>query len=154
MKCPYCGKNTDKVVDTRSRNDGKVIRRRRLCLSCHRRFITVEEIETRLFVVIKSDGRREPFERKKLMQGIAIACSKRPVSVEKIEEIVAKIELDLQSEFSKEVESRQIGELVIRYLKQLDEVAYVRFASVYRKFKDKEEFVKELRQLNKDFGTN
>src|SRR4030042_813716 len=151
MKCPYCGKNTDKVVDTRSRNDGKVIRRRRLCFSCNRRFITVEEIEIRLFVVIKSDGRREPFERKKLMQGIAIACSKRPVSVEKIEEIVAKIELELQSEFSKEVESRQIGELVIRYLKQLDEVAYVRFASVYRKFKDKEEFVKELRELNKDF---
>ena len=147
MKCPYCGQDEDKVVDTRSRDDGKAIRRRRLCLECERRFITIEEIEDKTISVIKADNRREPYDRKKIMRGIQIACIKRPVPIEQIEELVLKIETDIQSDFIKEVESRKIGELISKYLRELDEIAYVRFASVYRKFEDKEEFLKELKQL-------
>lgn len=149
MKCPFCGQDKDRVVDTRTRDDGKTIRRRRLCLNCGRRFITIEEIEDKTLYVIKVDGRREPYDRKKLKKGIQIACIKRPVSVEQIEEIVEKIESEIESGFVKEVESRKIGELVSKLLRQLDEVAYVRFTSVYRKFKDKEEFLKELKELKK-----
>ncbi len=147
MHCPYCGKNNDKVVDTRSWNNGKAIRRRRLCLTCNRRFTTLEEIEDKNLYVIKSDKRRELFNRKKLQKGIQIACSKRPVSIQKIEEIVTDIENRLNSKFVKEVKSRQIGEMVSKKLKKLDEVAYVRFASVYRKFEDKNEFIQELTKL-------
>ena len=147
MRCPFCGFDDDKVVDSRSREDGKVIRRRRLCLRCDRRFITREEIEDKTLYVIKSDGRREFFDRKKLMRGIQIACSKRPVSIEKIESVVEHIETDLESEFIKEVNSREIGERVSKALRDLDEVAYVRFASVYRKFQDKEAFLRELKDL-------
>ncbi|MFH1943600.1 MAG: transcriptional regulator NrdR [bacterium] len=147
MRCPYCGQNEDKVVDTRPRDDGQIIRRRRRCLKCGRRFVTVEEIEDKALSVIKSDGRSEPYDRKKLMKGIQIACIKRPVTVEQIESIVEKIESEIGSEFIKEIESRKIGEIVTKFLRQLDEVAYVRFASVYRKFKDKEEFLKELKDL-------
>jgi transcriptional repressor NrdR len=147
MRCPYCGKDNDKVVDTRSRDDGRAVRRRRLCLSCGRRFITTEEIEDKTLYVIKSDGRREPYERKKLLKGIEIACTKRPISQEQIENLIQKIEMELFSDFVKEVKSRYIGEKVIAYLRQIDEVAYVRFASVYRNFKDKDEFLKELNQL-------
>lgn len=147
MRCPYCGQDTDRVVDTRPRNDGRVIRRRRLCLKCERRFITVEEIEDKALYVIKSDGRSEPYVRKKLMKGIQIACIKRPVGIAQIESIVEKIESKIDSKFVKEIESRKIGALVSRFLRQLDEVAYVRFTSVYRKFKDKEEFLKELNKL-------
>ena len=147
MHCPFCGKNNDKVVDTRSWNNGKAIRRRRLCLACNRRFTTLEEIEDKNLYVIKSDNRRELFNRKKLQKGIQIACSKRPVSIQKIEEIVADIENRLNSKFVKEVKSRQIGEMVSKKLKKLDEVAYVRFASVYRKFEDKNEFIQELTKL-------
>ncbi len=149
MRCPYCGKDNDKVIDTRTRNDGKAIRRRRLCLSCGRKFITIEEIEDKTLYVIKSDGCRQPYDRKKLMRGIQIACSKRPVSTSQIEEIVEKIESEIESNFVKEVESRKIGELVSNFLRKLDEVAYVRFTSVYRKFQDKEEFLKELKELKK-----
>ena len=147
MHCPFCGKNNDKVVDSRSWNNGKAIRRRRLCLICNRRFTTLEEIEDKNLYVIKSDNRRELFNRKKLQKGIQIACSKRPVSIQKIEEIVADIENRLNSKFVKEVKSRQIGEMVSKKLKKLDEVAYVRFASVYRKFEDKNEFIQELTKL-------
>lgn len=137
----------DRVVDTRSRDDGRVIRRRRLCENCKRRFITVEEIENKTLIIIKSDNRREVFDRSKLLHGVRIACIKRPVSVEQIEKLAEKVEAELENEFVKEVPSRRVGELVIRYLRELDEVAYVRFASVYRNFKDKEEFLKELNLL-------
>jgi transcriptional repressor NrdR len=126
-----------------------VIRRRRQCLNCSKRFITVEQIENKSISVIKSDGRREPYDRDKIMRGIQIACIKRPVSIDQIESLVEKIESDIEADFVKEIEFRKIGELVSKYLKKLDEVAYVRFASVYRKFEDKEEFLKELKQLKK-----
>jgi transcriptional repressor NrdR len=147
MRCPFCGIDQDRVVDTRSREDGRVIRRRRLCENCDRRFITVEEIENKTLTIIKSDNRREAFDRNKLLRGVQIACIKRPVSIEQIEKLVEKVKVELESEFVKEVPSRRVGELVIRFLRELDEVAYVRFASVYRNFKDKEEFVHELNQL-------
>lgn len=147
MKCPFCGKDSDRVVDSRSRNEGRMIRRRRLCLECGRRFVTVEEIEDKALYVVKADGRREPFDRKKCMKGIQIACIKRPVSIEQIETVVEKIESEIESMMVREIQSRQIGELVSQHLRVLDEVAYVRFTSVYRKFQDKEEFLKELKQL-------
>ena len=147
MRCPYCGHNQNRVVDTRSRNNGKAIRRRRLCLTCERRFITVEEIEDKSLYIIKSDGRRELYDRNKLTKGIQISCSKRPVSIHQIETIVEKIESEIESDFEKEIESQKIRELVIHFLRQLDEIAYVRFASVYRKFEDKKEFLRELKKL-------
>ena len=147
MRCPYCGKDEDRVVDSRSREDGRVIRRRRQCLKCGRRFITRENIEDKTIYVIKSDGRRENYDRMKLTRGIQIACNKRPVSIEQIDKIIENIETEIQSDFVKEIESRNIGELVSMSLRQIDEVAYVRFASVYRKFQDKEEFLKELNKL-------
>ena len=149
MRCPFCGKDEDKVVDSRSRNDGRVIRRRRQCLRCGRRFITIEEIEDKTLYVIKSDGRREDYDRKKLRQGIQIACNKRPIPIEEIDKIVERVEAEIESDFVKEIETRKIGELVSKLLKKLDEVAYVRFASVYRNFQDKDEFLKELRKLKK-----
>lgn len=147
MKCPFCGHDRDRVVDSRSRNDGRAIRRRRLCTQCGRRFITIEEVEDKSLHVIKSDGRREIFDPGKLHRGIQIACSKRPVSVNDIESMVHQIESELNEGFVKEIESRLIGEMVSQRLKRIDEVAYVRFTSVYRKFKDSEEFLKELREL-------
>ena len=150
MRCPFCGTANDRVVDTRPRKDGREIRRRRVCSSCGRRFVTVETVQDKTLYVIKSDGRREPYDTKKLMRGIQTACNKRPVSMEQIEDMVGKIESEIQSNFFKEVESRTLGELVSKWLRQLDEVAYVRFASVYRKFKDKEEFFKEIKGLQSD----
>lgn len=147
MRCPYCGKDSDRVVDTRSRNEGRIVRRRRLCQHCERRFITVEEIEDKELYVVKSDGRTEPYDRKKLLKGIQIACIKRPVTNEKIEAIVDRIEMEIESDFLKEIETRQIGERVMALLRRLDEIAYVRFASVYRKFEDKEEFLETLKHL-------
>ena len=148
MRCPACGVDEDRVVDTRSRNDGKSIRRKRLCLKCGRRFFTVEEIEDKTLSVIKRDGRREPYERKKLVRSIQLACTKRPIPVDAIETLVEDIESEM--DFVHEIDSRKIGEKVIRALRQLDEVAYVRFASVYRNFRDKEEFLRELNQLEED----
>lgn len=148
MRCPFCGIDQDRVVDTRSREDGRLIRRRRLCENCGRRFITVEETENKNLTIIKSDNRREAFDRHKLLHGIQIACIKRPVSIEQIEKLAEKVKLELESDFVKEVPSRRVGELVIKFLRELDEVAYVRFASVYRNFKDKDEFLKELNLLN------
>ena len=149
MRCPHCGHDEDRVVDTRSKDDGKAIRRRRFCLKCKQRFITIEEVEDKTISVIKTDGRREFFDPEKLFRSIQIACIKRPISVDQVEKIVDRIETEISADFVHEVKSRRIGELVISALRELDEVAYVRFASVYRNFKDKEEFLKELNQLKK-----
>lgn len=147
MKCPRCGKDHDRVVDTRTKNNGMVVRRKRVCLECGTRFFTVEEVEHKQLLVIKSDGRREPYDRKKLIRSIELACTKRPIPIAKIEKIVEDIEAEM--DFVYEIESRTIGEKVIQALRELDEVAYVRFASVYRNFQDREEFLKELHQLAK-----
>ncbi len=147
MKCPYCGYRTDKVVDSREAEDGTVIRRRRECMGCGKRFTTYEHIENVPLFVVKRDGRRELFDRNKILNGIVKACEKRPVSVEEIESLVDKIEQEIRAETDGEVSSQEIGEKVMRYLSKLDDVAYVRFASVYRQFKDVKEFMEELQQL-------
>ncbi len=147
MKCPFCGHEEDKVVDSRAAQDGRAVRRRRECLNCKERFTTYEYIENVALTVIKSDDRREPFDRQKLIHGIKLACNKRPVSGKKIEAIVDEIEARLQELSKSEVTSKFIGEMVMEKLKEVDEVAYVRFASVYRKFQDKAEFFEELKKL-------
>lgn len=147
MKCPFCGLDTDKVVDSRSAKNGKSIRRRRECQNCNQRFTTYEYIEDVSLNVIKTDGTREPFDRKKLLRGITISCAKRPISTDKLDEVVDQIVHDIEARGEREVSSHTIGEMVIVQLKELDEVAYVRFASVYRKFKDKSEFMEELRNI-------
>jgi len=150
MKCPYCNNNEDKVVDSRETMDGASIRRRRECISCGKRFTTYEYIEKIPLMVIKKDGRREPFNREKIVSGLINACQKRPVSVERIEQLVSEVEAAMQKKFDREVDSNYIGELVIERLAQVDDVAYVRFASVYRQFKDVNHFMKELKDvLNK-----
>ncbi|MBL7092881.1 transcriptional repressor NrdR [candidate division KSB1 bacterium] len=148
MRCPFCGFTQSKVVDSRSKSEGRVIRRRRECLSCLRRFTTKEYIEESPILVIKSDLRREAFNRKKLKQGIMRSCAKRPVSVEQIDAVVGQIENNLKDRSVDEVPSKDIGSMVMKLLKQLDHIAYVRFASVYRNFQDKEEFLAELQDLN------
>lgn len=147
MKCPFCGNIEDKVIDSRSSEEGRSIRRRRECLSCHRRFTTYENIEETTLIVIKKDGRREPFDRKKILTGLTKACEKRPISTDELQALADKIEYTLQSKFDKEVKATEIGELVMELLYKLDEVAYVRFASVYRQFKDINQFMKELKGL-------
>ncbi|MFC1569624.1 transcriptional regulator NrdR [bacterium] len=147
MRCPFCGIDDDRVLDTRSRDDGSAIRRRRLCNQCKRRFTTIEEIENKSLSVIKSDGRREPFDTTKLRRSIEIACKKRPISIDQIDHVVELVKSSIDSDMVYEVPSRRIGELIIQFIRELDEVAYVRFASVYRNFKDKEEFLKELNEL-------
>jgi len=149
MKCPYCGSRRDRVIDSRSSNAGHSIRRRRECLKCERRFTTYEYIEEIPFMVIKKDDRREAFDRKKLLSGIIKACEKRPIPIEKQEALVDKIEKQIQRKFDKEVDSKEIGELVMKYLYELDEIAYVRFASVYRQFRDVSQFMKELKKFLK-----
>ena len=144
MKCPYCTNINNKVIDSRLSKDGRTIRRRRECLECERRFTTYEKLEEVLPMVIKRDGRREPFNRDKIISGINKACQKRPVSITKIEDFVDSLELYFQELGKKEVDSTEIGERVINSLKDWDEVAYVRFASVYRQFKDINEFMAEL----------
>jgi len=147
MKCPFCGLDTDKVVDSRSARNGKSIRRRRECQNCNQRFTTYEYIEDVSLNVIKTDGTREPFDRKKLLKGIAISCAKRPIPTDKLDEVVDQIVHDIEARGDREISSHTIGEMVIAHLKELDEIAYVRFASVYRKFKDKSEFMEELRNI-------
>ena len=147
MKCPYCGYLESKVVDSRPADEGASIRRRRECLACHKRFTTYETMESLPLMVIKKDGSRQSFDRGKVMGGLIRACEKRPVSYQTLEGLVAEIELSLQNQIDREVSSSQIGELVLERLKQLDEVAYVRFASVYREFKDVDSFMAELKQL-------
>ena len=150
MKCPYCGVIEDKVVDSRSSKEGTAIRRRRECLGCERRFTTYEYIEDTPLTVIKSDGRRETFDKNKLIGKIRLSCTKRPISTTQIEEIADRIEDQLVSRGEREIEAKlHIGELVMTELKRLDDVAYVRFASVYRQFKDLSDFEKELRQLER-----
>jgi transcriptional repressor NrdR len=147
MKCPYCGHEEDKVVDSRSSKEGQAVRRRRECLKCEKRFTTYEYIETVPLTIIKNDQRREPFDRQKLMKGILSACNKRPISTDKIEAVVDRIENQIQKLSKTEIPSKEIGGLVMNELYQLDDVAYVRFASVYRKFKDKGEFITEVKEL-------
>ena len=149
MKCPYCSKIENKVIDSRLSKDGRTIRRRRECLDCARRFTTYERLEEILPMVIKKDGRREPFNRDKIIAGIKMSCQKRPVSITKIEDFVDSLEVYFQELGKKEVESKEVGERVISSLKDWDEVAYVRFASVYRQFKDINEFMAELEDILK-----
>ena len=157
MKCPYCGYLESKVVDSRPADEGASIRRRRECLSCHKRFTTYEMMESLPLVmeslplvVVKKDGSRQSFDRNKVMGGLIRACEKRPVSINTLEEIVTEIEQVLQNEMEREVSSAEIGELVMERLKKVDEVAYVRFASVYRQFKDINTFMRELNKLLED----
>jgi len=147
MKCNYCGHKEDKVVDSRATAEGAAIRRRRECLKCGKRFTTYEYIEEVSLMVIKKDSRREPFDRKKLLAGIMKACEKRPISIEKMEEIATLVERSIQRKSAREVNSQNIGELVMDKLRLLDDVAYVRFASVYRQFKDVSHFMKELKVI-------
>ena len=152
MRCPFCDHIDDKVIDSRQSKDGDVIRRRRECLKCEGRFTSYERIDDILPHVIKKDNRREPFDRNKILRGLEKACEKRPISVEEREDLVKKIEKTLQSVNDKEVPSSFIGEQIMNGLKEIDEVAYVRFASVYRQFKDINEFIQEIKDIayNKD----
>ncbi len=147
MKCPFCGHLEDKVVDSRASSDGASIRRRRECLGCAKRFTTYEHVEAQALMVVKKDGRREPFDRSKLLAGLVKACEKRPVSMDDLEALVDELERDLSKTFEREVPTQEIGERVMRKLHALDPVAYVRFASVYREFKDVEQFMHELKDL-------
>lgn len=147
MKCPFCGADNDRVTDSRACQDGFVIRRRRQCLSCERRYTTKERFEEVAIKVVKKGGVRESFQREKLRQGLARACWKRPVSDEDIDSIVAVIESQVYSAYETEVPSRRLGEMAMEQLADLDQVAYVRFASVYREFKDVRDFVDELQPI-------
>ena len=147
MKCPFCGFEEDRVVDSRSVREGTGVRRRRECLRCKERFTTYEYVEKVELMVMKNDGRQEPFNRGKLIEGIRLACKKRPIGVKKIEAIVDDVEKQIYSLSKGEVSSKQVGEVVMDILREVDEVAYVRFASVYRKFQDKTQFVEELKRM-------
>ena len=149
MKCPYCGFIDSKVIDSRQMDAGAAIRRRRLCEQCGGRFTTYERIDTIAFSVIKKNGEREPFDRAKLINGIVKSCHKRPVSMEQMEEIASTVEQMVMNSLTKEVESNEIGELIMDKLKEIDEVAYVRYASVYKQFKDIDTFMNELSGLLK-----
>lgn len=149
MRCPYCNFLEDKVVDSRSSHDGLVVRRRRECLKCGRRSTTYERQEEIPLMVIKKDKRRESFDRQKVLNGIVKACEKRPISVAKMEDLVDEIEMSLRSRMERELASSEIGELVMKELQDLDDVAYVRFASVYRQFKDITDFMKEVKGILK-----
>ena len=149
MKCPFCSNIDNKVIDSRLNRDGRTIRRRRECIECERRFTTYEKLEDVLPMVVKKDGRREPFNREKIISGIKNACQKRPISITNIDEFVDTLEVYFQDIGRKEIESKEVGERVISRLKEWDEVAYVRFASVYRQFKDINEFMAELEGMLK-----
>ena len=147
MKCPHCGFQESKVVDSRHSEDGLSIRRRRECLSCQKRFTTYETVEVLPIIVVKRDNSRQPFDRNKIMNGMLRACEKRPVSTQALETIVEEIESKVQNSLEREVTTQSIGEMVMERLKPLDEVAYVRFASVYRQFKDIHSFMQELNKI-------
>ena len=149
MKCPYCVYYDTGVIESRHVENGLVVRRRRICKKCNKRFTTYERVDLIPLMVIKKDGRREPFSREKITNGIIKACEKRPISIETINNLVNNIEETIKSEGVDEIKSSLIGELVISRLRDLDEVAYVRFASVYRQFKDLSSFVKEIRKISK-----
>ncbi|WP_093372965.1 transcriptional regulator NrdR [Tindallia magadiensis] len=150
MNCPFCGKFDSKVIDSRPTDEGQAIRRRRECNECQKRFTTYEKVEEIPLIVIKKSGNREPFNRNKLMKGVIRACEKRPVPLKSIEYIVEEIEKQLQNDMVKEVQTEVIGNMVMNRLKDLDEVAYVRFASVYREFKDLNTFMEELTKILKE----
>ncbi len=150
MKCPYCSYLESKVVDSRPADEGASIRRRRECLACHKRFTTYETMESLPLMVVKKDGSRQSFDRNKVLGGLIRACEKRPVPYHALEELVSEIEQVLQNQMEREIPSAEIGELVMERLKKLDEVAYVRFASVYRQFKDINTFMHELNKLLED----
>ncbi|MCX7746979.1 MAG: transcriptional regulator NrdR [Clostridia bacterium] len=150
MKCPYCGFIEDKVIDSRPTDEGSAIRRRRECSKCTKRFTTYEKVESLPLMVIKKDKTRQPFNRDKLLNGLLRACEKRPVSVNDLERVVEEIESQIYNSLQREVTTQHIGEMVIARLKNMDEVAYVRFASVYRQFKDINTFMDELRKLLKE----
>lgn len=155
MKCPACGYKETKVVDSRLSTEGRSIRRRRECLKCRKRFTTYEHIEQVPLMVIKRDNRRQPFDRSKIVSGLVKACEKRPVSVDKIEEITSEVERLIQKKYEREVSATAIGEIIMEKLAALDEVAYVRFASVYRQFRDVNQFMSELQLIlekEKSFG--
>ncbi|MEZ5359474.1 MAG: transcriptional regulator NrdR [Candidatus Zixiibacteriota bacterium] len=149
MKCPFCSHEENKVVDSRPVQDGRAVRRRRECLKCSERFTTYEYIEAVTLSVVKSDGTREAFDKHKITHGIKLACNKRPVSMKKIEAMVDEIETAVQELSKNEVSSKYIGEMVMEKLKATDEIAYIRFASVYRKFADTTEFLEELKAMLK-----
>ena len=149
MRCPYCGNRKDSVIDSRVSSNASSVRRRRECRKCKKRFTTYEYVEKISLMVVKKDGRREPFNREKLMNGIMVACEKRPVSIKRIEKLADDIERKLGKEHDREVSSREIGELVMKNLHSIDEIAYVRFASVYRQFRDVNQFMKELKKVLK-----
>ncbi len=150
MRCPFCSKNDDRVVDSRESRDGVTIRRRRECLACSRRFTSYEQIEDIPYMLVKSDGRREPWNHGKLMAGLRKACEKRPIPAAALEEVVEAIETKLHQREEREIGSRDVGEMVMDALRQLDPIAYVRFASVYRRFEDVGAFVEEVRSLLHD----
>jgi len=152
MKCPFCTSHENRVIDSRLGKDGNSIRRRRECMSCNRRFTTYERVEEINLMVVKKDGTRQPFDRNKIMQGLLKAIEKRPIDPERIEEMVSELERDLQERGEREVGSKEIGERLISKLHEIDEVAYVRFASVYRSFKDVNQFMDELKDLLKEKG--
>ncbi len=147
MRCPFCGCEDSKVVDSRPTDEGERIRRRRECFQCAKRFTTYEIIETTPIIIIKKDNSREPFNREKLTTGLLRACEKRPVSMDDIDSIIDKVESALQATMEREIPSSKVGEYTMQYLKDMDEVAYVRFASVYRQFKDIHSFMEELQRL-------
>jgi len=149
MKCPYCSHEETQVIDTRETENLEATRRRRECLKCSKRFTTYERVEEADIIVVKKDGKRERFQRKKLFDGIMKACEKRQIPIEKVEKLVDEIESDLRKRDSVEVDSKAIGELTMRKMKSLDKVAYIRFASVYREFEDLERFEEELEKLTK-----
>jgi len=149
MKCPYCNYEETQVIDTRETENLEATRRRRECLKCSKRFTTYERVEEADIVVVKKDGKRERYQRQKLLNGILKACEKRPIPLEKAEKLVDEVESDLRKRDSVEVESRVVGEIAMKKLKTLDKVAYIRFASVYREFEDLERFEEELEKLQK-----
>ena len=149
MKCPFCGYDDSKVLDTRPTDEGYTIRRRRECLKCQKRFTTYEKIEKSPVMVIKKDGNRQAFDREKIIKGMIKSCEKRPVSADEIEEAVNNIEKKIENSMRREITSLEVGEMVMDELKDLDEVSYVRFASVYREFKDLQSFVDELENFVK-----
>ena len=153
MKCPFCEQPDTKVIDSRPTEEGHAIRRRRECIVCGKRFTTYEKVEDVFFMVVKRDGRRESFDRNKILNGIIRACDKRPISLDQMEAVVSDIERNLNNRMEKEISSELIGEIVMEHLKDLDEVAYVRFASVYRQFKDVSTFVAEVEKLLGDNRT-
>ena len=147
MRCPKCGSQDDKVVDSRSIRNGEVVRRRRVCLGCSHRFTTYEEVVKASLRIIKRDGRHEAFDRRKLIKGVEVACEKRPISSQQIEALVDGVIAELETEFEREVPSSAIGRKVMARLEKMDEVAYVRFASVYRRFRDASQFLNEVEGL-------